>query len=305
MKDGLERAQSRSAADDAHPLHAALRARSELSPFPRIDIGPAQDGFVPVASFFKNDGFIERMLDRQQNAAKGLDRKGAAAYVMVQYSSLFCMSAVVPFVGFRVLPDLSPDKYALFFMPEAEEGKRVAIRFLTAGFTTDIEEKSRHPDARPLVDGAGLRESLRILVEDHFAPLIGVLHEKTKLSHSAMWRLVGDAIAARFLDTGEKFSCIEEAKADAMAVLKQDGSPLKNRQLGYFDITVRDEADPDRVLLTRSFRARGGCCRAYKAEGGKLCTICVLRNAEERDRDIENLIRQRLSGAGGHDHHAH
>ncbi|BCJ90575.1 siderophore biosynthesis protein [Terrihabitans soli] len=293
------------AADDVHPLHAALRAQAKLMPTPSYGIGPVSDGFAPAAYFFANGDFLERMLDRQQSMSRGLDRKGAAAYLIVQYASLFSATAVVPFVAARIVPDLSPENYALLFTPEAEEGKRVAVRLQSARFTTDIEENSRHSEAEPLVDAAGLRESLRLAIEDHFTPLIDALHDRTKLSRNALWRLVGDSIAARFLDAGEKFSRIEDAKTDAMAVLKQTGSPLKNRQLGYFDITIRDEHDPERIILTRTFRARGGCCRAYKVEGGELCTICVLRDPEERNRDIEDRIRRRLRGENADEHHAH
>ncbi|WP_442580069.1 (2Fe-2S)-binding protein [Mesorhizobium sp. ASY16-5R] len=77
-----------------------------------------------------------------------------------------------------------------------------------------------------------------------------------------------------------------------MTILKQPGSPLFNRQLHYFDLTLRDEGQ--RELLSWTFRARGGCCRFYTVEGGKLCSTCVLKNAAERDNELLDAMRRRF-----------
>ena len=72
------------------------------------------------------------------------------------------------------------------------------------------------------------------------------------------------------------------------------GSPLANRQMHYFDIVIRDPADSDRILASRSFRSRGGCCRYYTSREGKLCTTCVLLDPADRDRNLEAKLRFRL-----------
>jgi hypothetical protein len=66
-----------------------------------------------------------------------------------------------------------------------------------------------------------------------------------------------------------------------MAIVKVQGSPLNNRQLGYFDLTLHDSALKE--PFTYTFRARGGCGRYYTVEGAEKCPTCVLKSHEERD----------------------
>ena len=62
----------------------------------------------------------------------------------------------------------------------------------------------------------------------------------------------------------------------------------------YFDIEVRDESQPDRVLMCITYRAPGGCCRFYTVEGGHLCSTCVLHDPEGRYAKLEAKLRNRL-----------
>jgi hypothetical protein len=172
------------------------------------------------------------------------------------------------------------------------EQRRIAIRFLSPHCRT--EEGEGAEAGRPLPDAMVLEAHYRKEVEGHFRPFVEILHRKSRLSRSALWRLVADSLAAVFLDGGLRFGCKAEALAAAKAVLKAEGSALNNRQLHYFEIALCAADDPDRIVMARSFRARGGCCRFYTAAGGPLCTTCVLRDPAERDRRIVDSMCRRL-----------
>jgi len=296
MSAGQELKTGTAAADD-HPLLTALRVRAELWPFPGTDAGGEDPAFTPVIALFGDDAFLERMLARQQASTHGLDRKGAAAFLVTEYGSLFALTVVPSFVGFGLVPDAAPARYALSFAAPsgAEAGARrpdVAVRFLSRRFTTSDPRHASHPDARRLVDREGLCAALREEIELHFAPLVERLHGLTHLSRAGAWRLVGDAVAARFLEAGERLGCSGDAISAALAVLKDRGSPLNNRQMHFFDIAVRDGEGA--ILTKKTFRQRGGCCRLYTADERAMCVTCVLRDPAERDAIIVSAMRRKL-----------
>jgi hypothetical protein len=272
-----------------------------LWPSPRVEAGPLDDGWTTAAALFADDAALEDHLAYQGSFDEGVDRKSRAAFLMSDYCAMFCAVAVPLLVGGRIVPEFDPSRYALqFYTSEMEHDghkatvRRAHVRLLSFAYATDEERLASHRDAQFLLDGAGLHQIFRWGVETHFTPLIRALNRLTGLPWSAMWRLVGDALGAAFLDAGRRYGCLEGAKAAAMAILKQVGSPLRNQQLHYVTITVRDDADPQRVLASYDFRARGGCCRYYLIEGKPLCTTCVLQHPATRDRLLERKMRRRL-----------
>ena len=76
-----------------------------------------------------------------------------------------------------------------------------------------------------------------------------------------MWRLVADSLASGWLSVGKRVGLVEESMRVADAIVHGAGAPLANKQTGFIEIVVRDEADPQQVLGCEWFRARGGCCR--------------------------------------------
>lgn len=281
----------------AHPLGAAFGVLAAWWRLPEADVGPLGPGFAPVAALFADDRFLDAMLARQRAATPGLDAKGAAAYLVTEYAGIVGLVAAVCLLHGGVVPSFDPARIALAFDAAAggPSGQpRVRMRFLAASFATDRPEQADGLEAARTVDADGLREEARLGIEAHFHPLIERLHEKTGLPRQAMWRLVGDAVAARFLEAGRRFGCEEAGKADALAILKQPGSPLANPQMHFFDIVVREDDPPRRVLASRSFRARGGCCRYYTAPGGSLCSTCVLLDPVVRDSRLEARMRRQL-----------
>lgn len=283
----------------------ALAARSVMWPEVRTNLGDPEPGWITAHAFFADDAAIEEYLHYEGSFHQDTDRKTCAAAMMVDYCYVFALATVPLFAGFGIVPDMSPRKYAMQFYtaPLEHDGRtfevrRAHVRFLSPAFWTDREESA--VDAWQLMHHDGLCDFYRRSVEDHVRPLVEKLASRSGLSSNALWRLVADAIAACFLDAGRRFGCLEEAKATAMTVLKYPGSPLYNRQLHFFDLTLRDERQ--RELLTWTFRARGGCCRYYTVEDGTLCETCVLKKPADRNAELLRVMRLRYASISGEAH---
>lgn len=285
----------------ASPLVAALEALSRLKPESPVGIGNLDPGWRTAAALWADNETLERLLAAQAAFTVDLDRKAQAAYLIIDQSMMVALAVVAPLIGYGVVPDIAPERIALRLDAHAvahrgrtvEELKSV-MRLLSPSFATHEAQWGDRPDARLLPDRAALLDHARRQIESCFRPLIRRLHTLTALPAGAMWRLVGDSVSAVFLDAGRLLGKEEDAKRDALAVLKHPGSPLTNRQMHYFDIVIRDPGNPDRVLASRSFRSRGGCCRYYTSREGHLCTTCVLLDPVERDRNLAAALGARL-----------
>lgn len=277
----------------ARIIGAAFGVLATQWKLPEADIGPVEPGFTPLPALFGSERFLAAMLARQQAATPGLDRKGAAAFFTTEYANLLSSVAAVSFLSHGLVPDLSADNCALSAQLPPSEPARVRLRLLSARGASDRAWPGAEPALRR-VDREGLRAALSAALEAHMAPLVDSLHAGTGLAARAMWRLVADAVAMRFLEAGQRFGCEAAAKADVMAALMRPGSPLANRQLHFFDVEIVADAAPGQVLARRTFRARGGCCRFYTAPGGSLCTSCVLVKPDDRRQRIEARMRAEL-----------
>lgn len=301
LKTGPAEAKNDSSAD---PLAEALTEQSRLWPEVRTESRELEPGWITAEAFFADEAAIDEYLDYEGSFHAGTDRRTCAASMMIDYCYVFSMATVPLIAGFGIVPELAPQHYAMRFhiVPQEHDGRtfqirRAHVRFLSCAFSTDREVSATHPDARRLPDRAALSDLYRYSLEDHVRPLVDKLAGRSGLSRNALWRLVGDAVAGRFLDAGRRLGCLEEAKAIAMTILKQPGSPLDNRQLHYFDLTLRDGEERD--LISWAFRARGGCCRYYTVEGGELCDTCVLKKPEERDAELLETMRHCFAAAAG------
>lgn len=286
----------------ASPLRAALEARARLKPEPPIDIGDLDPGWRTAADIWSDDETLYRLLAAQAAFTVDLDRKAQAAYLVIEQSMAVSIAVVVPLLTSGVVPDIAPERTALRFETRRtlHHGRTVdelkgALRLLSPSFATCDAQWRTLAEALSVPDHAALLDHARIQMEACFRPLIRRLHALTGLSAGAMWRLVGDSASAVFLDAGRRLGCEERATRDALAILKRPGSPLANRQMHYFEIVVRDPGNPQRVLASRTFRSRGGCCRYYTSREGKLCSTCVLLDPADRDRNLEARL---LAGLG-------
>lgn len=282
-------------------LVAAFQMQSKLWPDVSTDYGSLEPGWRTAQDFFETDAAIESLLHHEASLNEETDAKASGAFLMTDYCHVFT-AATVPLVArFGLVGDLSPDNIALqYYMEKHEhEGRiydlpRAHVRYLSDKFVADGSGKANLSACADLIGFEALCDYYRKSTEHHFAMFINSLSEKTSLGRNALWRLLGDAIAARFLEAGRKMDCLETAKKMAMAILKVPGSPLNNRQLNYFDLSVFDRNSHE---VSYSFRARGGCCRYYSVKGGKYCTTCVLNDPAERDAKLQAAMRRHLGVA--------
>lgn len=277
-------------------LSAALAAQSAIWPDVPVEVGDLEPGWTTTAAFCASPAAVDEYLQHEGAFHGTADRMTCAAAMMVDYCYVFSIATVPLFVGFGIVPELSPALFAFRFRTVRQEHdgrvldvRRAHVRFLSAGFVAAEAEPGR-PDPR-------LCEAYRHAVEDHFAPFVAQVGARSGLARGALWRLAADGIAGRFLDAGRRVGRLEEARAAAMAIVKQPGSPLRNRQLSFFDLTLRDGAG--RALLNWTFRARGGCCRFYTVAGGGLCSTCVLKPAAERNAELLQAMRRRFDAPAG------
>jgi hypothetical protein len=141
----------------------------------------------------------------------------------------------------------------------------------------------------PCGDVHTLRQWLRTTLENHFAPLIERVFERTRLSHHAQWLLVADSCAALFLYLGQQLGEPARAMDEGLAFVRASGSPMNNRKTGYVTLEWNGHSD--------TFRARGGCCRYYTVSesGDDYCTTCVLRKPEDRDARMLKYMSEKYA----------
>ncbi|TRA97366.1 ferric iron reductase [Rhizobium rhizogenes] len=254
--------------------------------------GAMLPGWTTAAELFSSPSALQEFLDYEGSFDPGVDLKSRAAFLMSDYCYIFFMATVPLLVGRGIVPDMSPDAFSLQFYTHHGEHdgepmtvRRARVRLLSPQIFADRDDGPHST----VTDHAGLCEHFRMGVEQHFHPLVEALAKRTGFSKNAQWRLVGDAIAGRFLDVGRRFGCLADALSTAMAIVKVQGSPLNNRQLGYFDLTLHDSALKE--PFTYTFRARGGCCRYYTVVGAEKCPTCVLKSSDERDACLLQEMR--------------
>ncbi|WP_234889870.1 (2Fe-2S)-binding protein (plasmid) [Agrobacterium vitis] len=270
-------------------VQRALDAQAAYMPDVRADIGPAGAGWTTTEAFFFDEAALDEFLAFEQSLNEGTDIKTAGALLMTDYGYILAAAIVPIFTGFGLIPDLSPSRVALSFytVEEQHDGKTQRVRRAHVRFLEEIFWHGQLGDAAD-------EERLRAEIEGHFRPVVEAVHARTRLSRPALWRLASDAIAGRFLDSGRRFARVEAAKASAMQILKVPGSPLANRQLHYFDLSVLDKNQQE---FSYTFRQRGGCCRFYLVKDGEYCPTCVLKAPAERDEELRLAMRQYLGVA--------
>jgi hypothetical protein len=212
----------------------------------------------------------------------GMDSKACAAYL----TGYLAWELALVLAGMRLggvgVPDLGSSSIAAGLEPYEVNGVRavrVCLRLLDSG--------------RPHVplDEAGLAA----LIAACFEPLVGQLHQASRLGRSAIWRIVADNIAAAWLTVGKELGRAEQAMADANAVIHAPGSPLSNKQMHFIKVEAQDPAQPERLIACEWFRARGGCCRYYTTDesGGEVCSTCVLRSPQSMHDELADYLHER------------
>ncbi|HWU16783.1 MAG TPA: ferric iron reductase [Devosia sp.] len=293
----------------ASPIEQAIALyqpfRTEFS----VTHGPVQDGWTTAQAFFDDASAVGAFLEYERSHYRHMDAKTCAALMMIDYCYVFMFATIPLIAGSGLVPDLSPQNVALRMFTarhehdgESHDVRRADVRFLSKGFFTDNVSLAGHRDAALAADRGALCDAYRRGIEAHFTPLINVLVQATGLAPAALWRLVADAIAGVWLEVGRHLGCVDQARVDAMRVVKHLGSPLYNRQLHFFDLTLHD--DQNKALGSWTFRARGGCCRFYTVVEGALCSTCVLKEPGVRNAELLDKMRQHTAllatGSDGH-----
>lgn len=250
-----------------------------------LAVGTGIDGYVPLTEATSQNA--QAWMDAVGSCSTDtLDAKARAAYLVgyVAWAFAHCIG------GMRLnglgVPSLNVSAFAVLHERYGWEEDGLT-GFSTRFRTCLMASPNSH---QTVLDTDGVRA---LIIAAH-TPLIEHLVALTKLGRSAMWRLVADSVAAAWLTIGKEIGRAADAMDDADAILRFAGSPLSNKQTGFIEITLKDDADPDRVLNSAWFRARGGCCRYYTSpeSEGNYCTTCVLRTPESRDRRLVDYLRR-------------
>lgn len=163
------------------------------------------------------------------------------------------------------------------------------------------------PGAIVLHHGTPGEAALRARFVDGFTdlmhPLVEALHRASRLPRPALWRLAGDGLSGGILAPALAMNRLPLIEAEAEAIFRRKGHPLFARETRYVTLTLPEGAPPATARIRDTFRARGGCCRAYTWGGGTYCTSCVLRKPEDqvarwRDWLAECLAEQDAAGEG-------
>jgi len=254
----------------------ALQSRAEL----RLALEGEQGGHHRLSAL--PQATLERWLDDVASTVAGMDRKAAAAYLVGYLSWELALGLGFMRLEGHGVPDVPADAFSAHLEPYNLEGKRyLRVSLLLADQNAPCLA----------LDASGVSR----LIRDWFTPFLAQVHITSQLGRTALWRIVGDNVAAAWLWIGKSSGDHQRAMADAELVIHAEGSPLSNKQLRFFKVEARDRADPERVVACEWFHARGGCCRYYTTgeSGGEFCFTCVLRSpASMHDILVRDLLEQ-------------
>lgn len=256
-----------------------------------LDRGVLEPGWHTLADVMRGGAVLEIFLAAQALGSPGLDRRGQAAYLIGSVCYRLSRAFAAFHLGCELAPRLAPDtlalrleRYSWEHEGETGESHRLVLRLLDSS-----ELSSGALDERRALFAAD--------IEAVAATLIERLVRETALGAAAQYRLAADSIASGFQFSGRALGCEPLARDEALLVIKADGSRLRNPQTHFAEIAVHDPARPDQVLIAETFRMRGGCCRYYTADGGEYCSTCVLRDPDERDDLLRDVLRRKLEAA--------
>ncbi|MEX1213574.1 hypothetical protein [Saccharospirillum sp.] len=228
----------------------------------------------------------------------GLDAKGQVAFLIGDTAHYLLTAIAALYLGEGLVPSLAARDIALvdYDVDWEEDGESGTYKALEVQLfnTTCWAHAPRHLicNAIPLPSQKALRDNLRLQLEQLYHPLIEQLYRQHRLGKAAQWRLVADALAAAFLNVGRQLGHENSAREEAFALIRHPGSPLNNKQTGYFEVTVTDPEKPETPVASQHFRARGGCCRYYTSKAATYCSTCVLLPKTERDARLQAYLQR-------------
>ncbi len=242
--------------DLANTLTRVSQAVPEFS----ATVGELESGWFPAADFGDpTSARVTESLERLAADYPGADMRTQAALFINQYAWYLSGAAAIAFLLEKRVPDLTQPNIALRYNTvtweedgESGEYEHLEVRFLSGRFAALPDDPAAGlPDVIVLPDAAELREWFRQGVEAHMQPVIDRAHVASRLSRSALWRIVADSCAQAFLHTGKQVGEAVQAEREGLAFVKVPGSPLNNPQLHFVSLTCDG--------LSETFRVRGGC----------------------------------------------
>jgi len=261
-----------------------------------LRVSPLIPGTATLNPDFNNNWFtaealhtpatLSEQLARVERNYPGAGPRTQGALVVNEYSYYLLAVPVATFLTEKRVPDLSPGNIALQWVTYTwEEGaasgeaERLDSRLLSEQFTSLQDDPlAAEKNVTTLADEPALRDHLRQQIETHFTPLIDAVHQQTRLSRGALWRLVADACALLFLNIGQKTGQTAAAQSEGLTLINAAKSAMRNPHTNYLSVVAAGQI--------KSFVARGGCCRYYTLPGKDKCATCVLRPTEEQKEKL-------------------
>jgi hypothetical protein len=249
----------------------------------RVRIGPMPpDGQGLTALHDPFGAALQAHLAREIAECPGADGKVAAAYamdglawVLGRVLSHFYLQGVLPVVAAPGLWLQARD------VPWDHDGDSGIGRAWTLGILPD--------EAAPRVGkpfSPDFRAEFVAAFTDLVAPVLAALHSQSRLPRPALWRLAGDGLSGGLLSVADQAGLTPRLAAELDAIFRRKGHPLFARETAVVTLSHPPDAPPGAPRVTRTFRRRGGCCRAYTWGDGGYCSTCVLRKPEDQDRQF-------------------
>ena len=243
---------------------------------------PSRRAPVGLAELAGNAALLASWLREHGRLWEGMDGKAAAAVLLGGLSSevMEAILASAPGSAGVAWPRAGDLRLDLTWAAWVEGGTSTPV------LTYRVEIAGATYPGPPDAPATGLAELI--------GPLVAALAGASGLGTQALWRIVTDSVAQACLEAGRQRGDAASGMALARAILDDRGSPLFNRQWGFFEVEAHR---PDGRSVREWFRARGGCCRYYTTAAGVTCSTCVLRHPASRDAILRDWLATRAEAA--------
>ncbi len=231
-----------------------------------------------------NRSSCEHALSFETEIEGDLDSKGCAAYLMNRLSyELARVVAAVDLTGHQTR-HFTAHNIAFTTTLEQTWYNGQSLPYLKTSFVVPPCFLIEQIDCPKQVNATFLRI---------FAPVVQALTISGKLSTGALWRIVGDGIAAGYLELGKTAGNPDLARRRAEEILKDRNTPLWNKKLGFIEIELPTDQSPTAKSIKETFRTRGGCCRYYTSQRseGVYCPTCV--HVKDHNAVLQQYLRQK------------
>lgn len=245
-----------------------------------LSVGEASLRFRPV-SRLADANEVARQLADQQGCHADMDARTQGAYLMNRLSWDIC--AVIGWLDLNRLSveDFLSDRVGVVDTRETEVEVGEVFHY--------VRYRWWLPELNP-VSAPPTPDVLGRYLVDRLEPFVEEIRRQTRLGKAALWRLLADALAASYLNTGKRLGLTGQAMARAAAIIEAVGKPLANDQWHFKEYCVDAGASPTGQALGDWFRVRGGCCRYYTLPDSDYCGTCVHLDEPEREARFQRYL---------------